>query len=122
MSVPPERARMPALTPAAAWIMLLAAGLLDVLWASSMKFSQGYTRPGWTALSLLALGLFVFLLGRALAVLPIGAAYAAWTGIGAVGTVLAGAVLFAEALTPARLAGVALVAAGIVLLHASSAG
>lgn len=120
MSVPPERARMPALTPAAAWIMLLAAGLLDVLWASSMKFSQGYTRPGWTALSLLALGLFVFLLGRALTVLPIGAAYAAWTGIGAVGTVLAGAVFFAESLTPARLAGVGLVAAGIVLLHAGS--
>lgn len=120
MSVPPERARMPALTPAAAWIMLLAAGLLDVLWASSMKFSQGYTRPGWTALSLLALGLFVFLLGRALTVLPIGAAYAAWTGIGAVGTVLAGTVFFAESLTPARLAGVGLVAAGIVLLHAGS--
>jgi quaternary ammonium compound-resistance protein SugE len=101
--------------------MLVAAGLLDVLWATSMKFSQGYTRPGWSVLSLAALALFVFLLGRALAVLPIGAAYAAWTGIGAVGTVLAGSVLFSETLNPARLAGVALVIAGIVVLHASGA-
>jgi len=112
---------MAAMNPATAWLMLIAAGLLDVLWAVSMKLSLGYTRPGWSALSLLALALFVFLLGRALTALPIGAAYAAWTGIGAVGTVLAGSLLFSEALTPARLAGVALVTAGIVLLHASGA-
>lgn len=122
MSGPPERARMNAMTPATAWAMLVVAGLLDVLWATGMKLSQGYTRLGWTALSLLSLAVFVFLLGRALAVLPIGAAYAAWTGIGATGTVLAGALLFSEALTPARLAGVGLIAVGIVLLHASSPG
>ncbi|GAA3928516.1 DMT family transporter [Luteimonas lutimaris] len=112
---------LPAMTPSTAWVMLVAAGLVDVLWATTMKLSQGYTRPGWTALSLLSLAAFVFLLGRALAVLPVGSAYAVWTGIGATGTVLAGTLLFSEALTPTRLAGVGLVMAGIVVLHASGA-
>lgn len=107
------------MTISTAWTMLVIAGLLDVLWATTMKLSQGYTRPGWTALSLLSLAAFVFLLGRALTVLPMGGAYAVWTGIGAAGTVLVGTLLFSEALTPTRLAGVGLVVIGIVVLHAS---
>lgn len=105
---------------AGAWWMLIAAGLIDVVWATTMKLSQGYTRPLWTIASLLSLAAFVFLLGRALVALPVGSAYAVWTGIGAAGTLLAGAVFFAEALTPLRLLGVALIVSGIGLLHARS--
>ena len=103
--------------PAAAWLLLIAAGLIDVAWAASMKLSQGYTRPGWTVVSLIALAAFVYLLGRALTALPVGSAYAVWTGIGAAGTVLLGAAVFGETLNPLRLGGVALIVAGIVLLH-----
>ena len=102
--------------PTLAWGLLLLAGVLDVLWALAMKQSQGYTRPGWSVLSLLLLGGFVWLLGRSLSVLPVGTAYAVWTGLGAVGTVLAGAWWFGESLGPMRLGGVALVLAGIVVL------
>jgi len=78
---------------------LLAAGVLDVLWAIAMKYADGYTRIGWSILSLALLAAFVFLLGRSLQVLPVGT-YAVWTGVGAVGTVLMGVVLFAEPSTP----------------------
>ena len=109
------------MSTATAWLMLLAAGVLDVLWALSMKYADGYTRLGWSALSLALLAAFVWLLGRSLSVLPVGTAYAVWTGIGAVGTVVAGALLFGESLGPLRLAGVALVLAGIVLLKLAPA-
>ncbi|MEZ0471482.1 DMT family transporter [Luteimonas salinilitoris] len=88
------------MNPATASIMLVAAGLADVVWAITMKLSQGYTRPLWSVASLLSLALFVWLLGRALTVLPVSGAYAAWTGIGAAGTVLAGSVLLARTTLP----------------------
>lgn len=109
------------MSASAAWAMLIVAGLVDVVWATTMKLSQGYTRPLWTIASLLALATFVFLLGRALTALPVGSAYAAWTGIGAAGTLLAGSVLFGEALTPLRLTGVGLIVLGVVLLHSARA-
>lgn len=112
---------MSAMTPATAWFWLIVAGFIDVAWATTMKLSQGYTRPLWTVLSLISLAAFVFLLGRALTALPMGAAYAVWTGIGAAGTLLAGSVLFSEALTPMRLAGVVLIVLGVVLLHSAKA-
>ena len=96
--------------------MLAVAGLLDVAWAISMKYAEGYTKLGWSLVSLLLLAAFVFLLGRSLQTLPVGTAYAVWTGIGAIGTVLAGVMLFNEALDPARIGGVALVLLGIVVL------
>jgi quaternary ammonium compound-resistance protein SugE len=99
-----------------AWILLVVAGLLDVAWAISMKYAEGYTRLGWSILSLTLLGGFVYLLGRALEALPVGTAYAIWTGIGAVGTVLLGVVLFGESLNPMRLGGIALVVAGTAAL------
>jgi quaternary ammonium compound-resistance protein SugE len=99
-----------------AWLMLITAGLLDVGWAISMKYAEGYTRPGWTLISLALLAAFVFLLGRALQILQIGIAYTVWTGIGAVGTLLMGVWLFGEALSPAKVAGIALVMSGIVAL------
>jgi quaternary ammonium compound-resistance protein SugE len=104
-----------------AWLLLLLSGLFDVAWAISMKYAQGYTRPGWTVLSLVLLAGFVLLLGRALRVLPVGTAYAVWTGIGAVGTVLLGIVLFGESASVARIGGITLVIAGIVLLKLSPA-
>lgn len=104
-----------------AWSLLILSGLLDVAWAVSMKYAEGYTRPGWTILSLVLLGAFVYLLGRVLEVLPIGTAYAVWTGIGAAGTVLLGIVLFAESVSPMRLGGVALVVLGIVALRLAPA-
>ena len=99
-----------------AWLALIAAGLLDVAWAVSMKYAEGYTRLGWTLMSLALLAAFVFLLGHGLTVLPVGTAYAVWTGIGAAGTVLMGVLLFGETLEPLRLGGVALVVTGIVAL------
>src|SRR3954466_4117885 len=99
-----------------AWVALLAAGLLDVAWAVSMKYAEGYTRAGWSVVSLALLAAFVYLLGRALQVLQVGTAYAVWTGIGAVGTLLMGVLLFNETLNPVKIAGIALVLAGIVAL------
>ena len=104
-----------------AWVALVTAGLLDVAWAISMKYAEGYTRLGWSLVSLALLGSFVFLLGRALQVLQVGTAYAVWTGIGAVGTLLMGAVLFGEALNPMKVGGIALVLAGIVALKLAPA-
>lgn len=103
-----------------AWSLLIVSGLLDVAWAVSMKFSDGYTRPGWSLASLAALAAFVWLLGRALQVLPLGNAYAVWTGVGAVGSVLMGVLLFGEAVTAARLGFIALIAVGIVGLKLTS--
>jgi quaternary ammonium compound-resistance protein SugE len=100
-----------------AWTALVAAGLLDVAWAIAMKYADGYTRLGWSIVSLLLLAGFVFLLGRALQALPVGTAYAVWTGIGAIGTLLMGVVLFGESLNALRLAGIALVLIGIIMLR-----
>ena len=86
------------MTASMAWIALAVAGLLDVAWAIAMKQSQGYTRLGWTLASLVLLIAFVVLLGKALQVLPVGVAYAVWTGIGAVGTMLVGWLLLNEPL------------------------
>ena len=104
-----------------AWFMLVAAGLLDVGWAISMKYAEGYTRPGWTLVSLVLLAAFVLLLGRALKVLEIGVAYTVWTGIGAAGTLLMGVWLFGETLSPIKIAGIVLVMSGIVALKLAPA-
>jgi quaternary ammonium compound-resistance protein SugE len=99
-----------------AWFVLIAAGVLDVGWAISMKYAEGYTRLGWSIISLGLLAAFVFLLGRALEVLEVGVAYAVWTGIGAVGTLLMGVWLFGETLSGVKITGILLVMIGIVAL------
>lgn len=104
------------MSPSLAWMALIAAGLLDVGWAVSMKYAEGYTRPGWTLVSLVFLAAFVFLLGRALQALEVGIAYMVWTGIGAAGTLVMGVVLFGEALNAVKIGGIALVLTGIVTL------
>ena len=105
---------------ATAWTLLVVAGLLDVAWALSMKQAQGYTRPGWSILSLALLAAFVYLLGLTLRVLPVGTAYAVWTGIGAAGTVVLGILFFNEPVTWVRIGSILLVVAGIAGLKLSS--
>lgn len=102
-----------------AWILLLIAGALETVWALALKESDGMTRLGPTALFAVAgLGSFV-LLALALRELPVGTAYAVWTGIGAVGAALAGIVLLGEPATAARLLPIGLIAIGIVWLAAA---
>ena len=97
-----------------AWLVLLVAGLLEVGWAIGLKYTEGFTRLVPSVLTLVSMLGSVVLLGLALKTLPIGTAYAVWTGIGAVGTALLGIALFGEPATAARLACIGLIVAGIV--------
>lgn len=97
-----------------AWALLLAAGLLEVAWAVGLKYTDGFTRPWPTAATLVAMIGSVVLLALAVRTLPLGTAYAVWTGIGTAGAVLLGIVLFQEPATLARLFFVGLIVAGIV--------
>jgi quaternary ammonium compound-resistance protein SugE len=100
--------------PAGAWLVLVVAGILEIVWVIGMKYSEGFTRP-WPSLVVLVAASFSFwFLALAIRVLPVGTAYAAWTGIGAVGAALLGMVLFREPATAARVACIALIVAGIV--------
>ena len=97
-----------------AWIYLTVAGLLEIGWAIGLKYTDGFTRllPSlWTIASMI---LSIVLLGLALRTLPVGTAYAVWTGIGAVGTAALGIYLFAEPATVARLLCIGLILSGIV--------
>jgi quaternary ammonium compound-resistance protein SugE len=97
-----------------AWLVLVVAGLFEVAWAIGLKYTEGFTRLWPSAATVAAMVLSVVLLGWAMRSLPVGTAYAVWTGIGAVGTVALGIFLFGEPATVARLACVALILAGIV--------
>ncbi len=97
-----------------AWILLVIAGLLEVTWAIGLKYTEGFTRLWPSVGTLAAMAASVWLLAIAMRTLPVGTAYAVWVGIGAVGTVALGIVLFGEAASAARLASVALIIAGIV--------
>jgi quaternary ammonium compound-resistance protein SugE len=96
------------------WLILLLAGLMEIAWAVGLKYTQGFSRLWPSLLTMSAMVASVGLLGIAMKTLPVGTAYAAWTGIGVVGTVLFGALLLDEPLSAARLACVALILAGIV--------
>lgn len=97
-----------------AWTILLVAGLFETGWAVGLKFSKGFTRPVPTALTVLSMIVSLSLLGLALKTLPLGTAYTVWTGVGAIGTVILGIALFGEPTTPARLACIGLILAGII--------
>ena len=105
------------LTPNLAWMLLLLAGLLEIVWSVSMKASSGFTKHHFTVLTLAAAGLSFWLLGLALRQLPVGTAYAVWTGVGAVGAAVLGIVLFGESLSTARILCIALIVAGILGLR-----
>jgi quaternary ammonium compound-resistance protein SugE len=100
-----------------AWVLLFLAGLLEVAWAVGLKYTDGFTRPLPTAATLVAMIGSVVLLAIAVRTLPLGTAYAVWTGIGTAGAVLLGIVLFAEPATFLRLLFVGLIVAGIVGLR-----
>ena len=102
------------------WLILFFAGLFEIAWAIGLKYSDGFTRLIPSALTLAAMVISVVLLGWAMKGLPLGTAYAVWTGIGAVGTVIAGIFLFGEAVAPLRLISVALVVAGLIGLKLSN--
>lgn len=104
----------------AAWFMLVIAGLLEVGWAIGLKASQGFTRPLPSVLTVLAMAASFLLLARAMQVLPVGTAYAIWVGIGALGTVLLGILMFGESASPARLVSIVLLLAGLVGLKLSA--
>ncbi len=97
-----------------AWLILFVAGLLEIGWAIGLKYTEGFTRPGWTTFTVVCLTLSMILLGWAVKTLPIGTAYAVWTGIGAVGTAILGLILFEEPATAARLVCIGLIVAGIL--------
>ncbi len=102
------------------WIILFFAGLFEVGWAVGLKYTDGFTRPLPTALTIAAMAVSLGLLGLAMKELPLGTAYAVWTGVGAVGTVIAGIILFGESMAFMRLASVALIVAGLVGLKVST--
>lgn len=97
-----------------AWLVLIVAGLTEIGWAVGLKYTQGFTRPVPTVLTVVAMIASLWLLGLAVRTLPLGTAYAVWTGIGTVGTALLGIVLFNEPATAVRLFCVALIVSGIV--------
>jgi quaternary ammonium compound-resistance protein SugE len=103
------------------WIILFFAGLFEVGWAVGLKYTDGFSRPLPTALTIVAMAISLGLLGLAMKELPLGTAYAIWTGVGAVGTVIAGIILFGESMALFRLASVALIIAGLVGLKISAA-
>ena len=97
-----------------AWAILIIAGFFETAWAIGLKFTEGFTRPVPTLLTVLAMLVSLGLLGLALRSLSVGTAYAVWTGIGTTGTALLGIYLFDEPATAARLACIALILAGII--------
>ena len=96
------------------WILLFVAGLFEIGWAIGLKYTDGFTRVVPTALTVVSMVASVALLGLALKELPVGTAYAVWTGIGTVGTALLGMVLFGDPATVLRLLCIGLIVAGIL--------
>ncbi len=97
-----------------AWLILFIAGLCEVAWAVGLKYTEGFSRLGPSLATVAAMVVSVALLGWSLKTLPLGTAYAVWTGIGAVGTAILGMILFGESREVARLLCIVLIVAGIV--------
>ncbi|MFJ4343768.1 quaternary ammonium compound efflux SMR transporter SugE [Pseudomonas sp. MN1F] len=102
------------------WIILFFAGLFEVGWAVGLKYTDGFSKPLPTVLTVAAMAISLGLLGLAMKELPLGTAYAIWTGVGAVGTVIAGIILFGESMALVRLASVALIITGLIGLKVSA--
>jgi len=99
---------------ATAWTLLVIAGLLEVAWALGMKATEGFTRLWPSLFTLTTMLASFYLLAQAMRTLPVGTAYAVWVGIGAVGTVLLGILIYGDSASPLRLASLVLVLAGLV--------
>jgi quaternary ammonium compound-resistance protein SugE len=96
------------------WLLLVLAGLFEIGWAIGLKYTEGFTRPLPTVLTVGAMAISLGLLGLAMRTLPVGTAYAVWVGIGAAGTVLLGILLLNEPATVARMVSVLLILAGVI--------
>lgn len=103
-----------------AWLILVLAGLFEIGWAIGLKYTEGFTRLWPTIGTVAAMAVSLGLLGVAMKSLPVGTAYAVWVGVGAVGTVILGIVLFGEPANPGRLISVSLIIAGIIGLKLAS--
>lgn len=103
-----------------AWIWLTIAGLLEVVWAVGLKYTEGFTRPWPSALTVAAMAGSIYFLALAVRVIPIGTGYAVWTGIGAVGVAVLGMILFGEPRTLLRVGCILLIVAGIAGLKLAS--
>ena len=96
------------------WLILFVAGLFEIGWAVGLKYSEGFTRLGPTIFTAIALILSMALLGLSLRTLPLGTAYAVWTGVGTIGTAVLGMILFREPATVMRLVCIGLIVTGII--------
>lgn len=105
------------MTTTTAWLYITVAGLLEVGWAIGLKYTDGFTRPLPSALTLAGMAGSMWLLAQALRVLPAGTGYAVWTGIGAVGTAILGIALLGESRSLLRLASIGLIVVGIIGLR-----
>lgn len=103
------------------WGILVLAGLLEVVWAVGLKYTEGFSKLWPTVGTVLAMVLSVWLLGVAMKTLPVGTAYAVWVGIGAVGTAILGIYLFGESANIGRIISLALIVAGIIGLKLTTA-
>ena len=103
-----------------AWLYLAIAGVFEIVWAVGLKYSDGFTRPLASAITLAGMAVSFWCLALALKEIPIGTGYAVWVGIGAVGTAILGIALFGESAAWPRLACIALILAGIVGLKLTS--
>ncbi|EBE6485904.1 quaternary ammonium compound efflux SMR transporter SugE [Salmonella enterica] len=102
------------------WIILLIAGLLEVVWAVDLKYTHGFSRLTPSIITITAMVISMALLSWAMKTLPVGTAYAIWTGIGAVGAAITGILLLGESASPARLLSLGLIVAGIIGLKLSA--
>lgn len=105
-----------------AWFILTVAGLLEVVWAFSMKLSDGFTRLWPSVVTLLAMLASFFLLSTAMRALPLGTAYTVWTGIGAVGAFIIGIVMLGESVSPMRMIAALMIVGGIILMKLATPG
>lgn len=98
------------------WLILIVAGLLEVIWATGLKFTAGFTKPIPSVITLIAMAGSFYLLSLAMRDLPLGTAYAVWVGIGITGTAIASIILFNEPLSMMKVLGVLLIMTGIIFL------
>ncbi|HBC3974450.1 TPA: multidrug efflux SMR transporter [Vibrio parahaemolyticus] len=103
-----------------AWIILLVAGLLEVGWAFTMKLSDGFTKLGFSVITIITVVTSFILLSISMKTLPLGTAYTVWTGIGAVGAFTVGVIFLGESLTFARVLSALLIISGLLLMKLSS--
>ena len=102
-----------------AWVILFVAGLFEICWAIGLKYSEGFSKPIPSVFTLITMCIGFYLLATAMKTLPVGTAYAVWTGIGAVGIFILGVIIFDEPLTLMRVASAMLIVCGIVGLKAA---